>query len=62
MALSLLAVATAEAADRQFAVDAILPKPIFPLTFRAVLDQLFATGQPSAGQGQSASPLPAAHG
>jgi len=47
---------------RQFAVDAILAKPIFPLTFRTVLEQLFAAGQPPAGREQSASPLPAAHG
>lgn len=47
---------------RQFAVDAILPKPIFPLTFRAVLEQLFAAEPPRAGQGHSASPLPEAHG
>ncbi len=31
---------------RQFAVDAILPKPIFPVTFRRVLEQLFAADHP----------------
>jgi len=47
---------------RQFAVDAILAKPIFPLTFRTVLEQLFAAGHPPAGSGQSASPLSEVHG
>lgn len=47
---------------RQFAVDAILAKPIFPLTFRTVLEQLFAAEHPAAGQEQSAAPLPVAHG
>jgi two-component system, chemotaxis family, chemotaxis protein CheY len=31
---------------RRFAVDAILPKPIFPVTFRRVLEQLFAADHP----------------
>jgi CheY-like chemotaxis protein len=35
---------------RQFAVDAILPKPIFPVTFRRVLEQLFAADHPGTAQ------------
>ena len=34
---------------RRFAVDAILPKPIFPVTFRRVLETLFAANHPEAG-------------
>ena len=32
---------------RKFAVDAILPKPIFPSTFRQTLERLFAPGPAS---------------
>ena len=35
---------------REFAVDAILPKPIFPVTFRRVLEALFAADHPETGQ------------
>lgn len=41
---------------RQFAVDAILPKPIFPVAFRQVLEALFAA-EDSAEVGHA----PAAH-
>ena len=43
---------------RQFDVNAILPKPIFPLTFRRVLAQLFSPGLPEPGREPSVSPLP----
>src|ERR1019366_9501112 len=43
---------------RQFDVNAILPKPIFPLTFRRVLAQLFSPGLPESGREPSVSPLP----
>ncbi len=39
---------------RRFAVDAILPKPIFPVTFRRVLEQLFAADHPGTGTAHSA--------
>ncbi|HKB57424.1 MAG TPA: response regulator [Lacunisphaera sp.] len=35
---------------RQLVVDLILPKLIFPLTLRRMLEQLFATGGPEAGR------------
>ena len=47
---------------RQFDVDAILPKPIFPRTFRRVLAQLFAAERPPSGQEQSATPFPSTPG
>lgn len=34
---------------RRLSVDAILPKPIFPITFRRVLEQLFAADQLGTG-------------
>ena len=36
---------------RQFAVDAILPKPVFPVTFRSTLERLFAAVQPATEEG-----------
>jgi two-component system chemotaxis response regulator CheY len=47
---------------REFAVDAILAKPIFPLTLRTVLEQLFAEGHPQSTREQSATPFLSAHG
>jgi two-component system chemotaxis response regulator CheY len=44
---------------RQFAVDAILPKPIFPVTFRRVLEQLFAADHPDTAHPDG--PSTAAH-
>jgi two-component system, chemotaxis family, chemotaxis protein CheY len=46
---------------RRFAVDAILPKPIFPVTFRRVLETLFATNHPESGPGHVGAPHSAAH-
>ncbi len=43
---------------RQLAVDLILPKPIFPLTLRRLLEQLFAPGGPEAGLQRTASQSP----
>lgn len=43
---------------RQLAVDLILPKPIFPLTLRRLLEQLFAPGGPEAGLRRSTSQSP----
>ena len=43
---------------RQFAVDLILPKPIFPLTLRRMLEQLFVSGNPEAGPQRNASRSP----
>ena len=47
---------------RQFDVDAILPKPISPLTFRRVLAQLFGAACPESAREPSVSPLPETHG
>ena len=46
---------TVKDAYRGLAVDAILTKPIFPLTFRAVLEQLF--GEKSPLETENAVPL-----
>jgi two-component system chemotaxis response regulator CheY len=46
---------------RRFAVDAILPKPIFPVTFRRVLEQLFAADHSGTGHIHAGAPHSAAH-
>ena len=52
---------TVKDAYRGLAVDAILTKPIFPLTFRAVLEKLFGEKEPAETE-QAVTPFPEPHG